>query len=96
MLSLTYEEFINKTDIHNKAMSNIRIEDIGKDISLTSIDIVMRDQTPVIITDSNFNIIVNLHQTDGTHWVLVIIGRGGNVYYFDGFGVEIPPLFLKE
>ena len=32
-------------------MSKIRIEDIGKDISLTPIEIVMRDQTPEIIND---------------------------------------------
>ena len=29
MLTLTFEEFINKFDIDNKAMSNIKIEDIG-------------------------------------------------------------------
>ena len=29
----------------------------------------MRDQTTDSINDSNFNIIVNLHPTDGTHWV---------------------------
>ena len=56
----------------------------------------MRDQTPVNINNSNFNIFVNLHPTDGTHWVLVIIMRVGKVYYFDSFGVETPPLFLKE
>ena len=42
-------------------MSNIRIEDMGKDISLTPIEIVMRDQKPETIHDPNFNIIVNLH-----------------------------------
>ena len=72
-------------------MSNIRIEDIGKDISLTPIEIAMRDDTPLIINDDDFNIIVNLHPTDGTHWVLVIRRRGGKVYYFDSFGVETPP-----
>ena len=34
MLILTFEEFNDKFGIGNKAMSNIRIEDIGKDISL--------------------------------------------------------------
>ena len=43
----------------------------------------------------NFNIIVNLHPTDGTHWVLVIRREGGPVYYFDSFGVETTPLFLE-
>ena len=72
----TFEEFINKIDIDNIAMSNIKI-DISRDITLTLIEILMRDQTPVNIKDSNFNIIVNIHPTDGTHWVLVISRRGG-------------------
>ena len=71
----------------------------------------MRDQTPDSIgegtkslvpqpasqiTNPNSNIIVNLHPTDGTHWVLVIRREGGPVYYFDSFGVETSPLFLDE
>ena len=90
-LTLTCEEFINKFGIYNKAMNNIRIEDIGKDISLTPIKTVMRDQSPLTINDSNFNIIVKLHPTS-----IVIRREGGKVYYFDSFGVETPPLFLKD
>ena len=74
-------------------MSNIRIKDIGKDISLTPIEIIMRDGKPEIINENNLNIIVNLHATDGTHWALVIRRRAGKVYYFYSFGVETPPLF---
>ena len=61
MLALTFEEFINKFGIDNKAMSNIRIEEIGNDISLTPIEIVMRDKTSDNINENNFNIIVKLH-----------------------------------
>ena len=93
---LTFGEFNNKFNIDNNAMSDIRIKDIGKNISLTPIEIVMRDQTPKTICEPNSNIIVNLHPTDGTHWVLVIRREDGPTYYFDSFGVEIPPLFLKE
>ena len=103
MLILTFEEFNNKFNIDNNAMSDIRIKDIGKDISLTPIEIVMRDQTPNNTNDPqngfanpNFNIVVNLHPTDGTHWVLVLRREGGPMYYFDSFGVETPPLFLEE
>ena len=96
MLILTFEEFNNKFIIDNNAMSDIRIKDIGKDISLTPIEIVMRDETPDSIREHNFNIIVNLHPTEGTNWVLVIGREGGPVYYFDSFGVETPPLFLEE
>ena len=56
----------------------------------------MRDEKPEMSNETNFNIIVNLHPTDGTHWVLVIRTGGGNVYYVDSFGVETPPLFLEE
>ena len=111
MLILTFEEFNNKFIIDNIATSDIGIKDIGKDISLTPIEIVMRDQgtcladgetwsktyeTPENTTEPNFNIIINLHPTDSTHWVLVIRREGGPVYYFDSFGVETPPLFLEE
>ena len=93
MLILTFEEINNKFNIDNNAMSNIRIKDIEKVIRLTPIEIVMRDQTPDNTSEPNVNIIVNLHPTDGTHWVLVIRRKGGPVYYFDGFGVETPPYF---
>ena len=96
MLILTFEEFNNKFNIDIIAISNIRIKDAGKDISLTLIEIVMRDETPDSIREPNFNIIVNLHTTDGTHWVSVIRREDGPVYYFDSFGVETPPLFLEE
>ena len=43
----------------------------------------MRDETPDNINEPNFNIIVNLHPTEGTHWVLVIRREGGPVYYVD-------------
>ena len=70
----------------------------------------MRDETPdsireraspiceagSLINEPNFNIIENLHPTEGTHLVLVIRREGGPVYYFDSFGVETPPLFLEE
>ena len=72
MLILTFEEFNNKFNIDNNAMSDIRIKDIGKNISLTPTEIVMRDENPKTIRELNFNIIVNLHPTEGTHWVLGI------------------------
>ena len=73
-------------------MSDIRV----KDISLTPIEILMRDQALDNTSEPNFNIVVNLYSTDGTHWVLVIKREGDPVYYFDRFGVETPPIFLDE
>ena len=43
MLILSFEEFNNEFNFDNNAMSDIRIKDIGKDISLTPTEIVMRD-----------------------------------------------------
>ena len=56
MLILTFEEFNNKFNIDNSAMSDIRIRDIGKDISLTPIEIAMRDQTPDSIRETALSI----------------------------------------
>ena len=72
MLILSFEEFNNKFDIDNEAMSNIKKEDMGRHISLTPIEIVMRDQTSDSVKETNFNTFVNIHPTDGTNWVLVI------------------------
>ena len=96
MLILTFEEFNNEFDNNSEPMSNIRIKDIGKDISLTPIEIIMRDDKPENIIDNNFKIIVNLYPTHGTHCVLVTRRGGGKIYNFDSLGVETPPLFLEE
>ena len=72
MLILTFEEFNNEFGIDDEPMSNIRIKDIGKDITLTPIEIVIRDEKTEMINENSFNIIVNLHPTDGNHWVLAI------------------------
>ena len=75
ILILSFEEFNNKFGIDNKAMSNIKIEDISQ----TPIKIIMRDETPETIYENNCNFIVNLHPTDGTQWVLVIRREGGHI-----------------
>ena len=56
----------------------------------------MVDQKPDNINDNNFNIIVSLHPTVGTHWVLVIRRDGGKTHYFDSFGAESPPFSLEQ
>ena len=77
-------------------MSNNKIEDIGRDLSSIPIEPVMRDQKPDNITDNNFNIFVNQHPTDDTHWVGVMRREEGKTHYFDSSGVETPPLFLEQ
>ena len=56
----------------------------------------MRYEKTEMINETAFNIIVNLHLTDGTHWVLVIRRGGGKVYYFDSFAFKTPPKFLED
>ena len=68
MLILTFEEFSKKLNIDINAMSDIRIKDLGRNISLTPIEIIMRDQTLNNTSEPNFNLIVNLYPTDGTQW----------------------------
>ena len=77
-------------------MKNIKVEDIGRELSLIPIEIIMRDQTPFTNNDNKFNLFVNLHPTDGTRWVLVIRKKRGRTHYFDSFGVETPPLLLED
>ena len=72
MIILTFNEINENYNIENKALSKIEIEDIGREISLISIEIVMQDQTPKTISDAEHKIFINLHPTDGTLWVLVI------------------------
>ena len=90
MLMLPFEEFNNKFNIDNNAMSDIRIKDIGKDVSLTPIEIVMRDDKPEVVSEPNSNIIVNLHPTEGTHWVLVIRKEGGPTLFWCRNSTIIP------
>ena len=77
MLILTFKAFNNEFGVDNEPMSNIRIKDICKDI--IPIEIIMRDEKPEMFNKTDFNIIVNLHPTDGTHWVLVIRKGGGKI-----------------
>ena len=60
MLILTFEEFNIKFGIDIEAMSNVKIQNIGKEISVTPIRIVRRDQKQDNVFEPNFKIIVNL------------------------------------
>ena len=69
MIILSSNEINEKYNLENKVMSKIEKEDIGGEISLITFEIVMLDQTPKTISDAEQKIIINLHPTDGTHWV---------------------------
>ena len=64
----------------------------------------MNDETSTIssprngnsVDEFNIKIIVNLHPTDGTHCALFISGHLHETHYFDNFGFDTPPIFLRK
>ena len=83
---LTFNDFIKKYNLKNKATSNIKIYEVLKKIGLDSkVGIYLRDG--LFSTDIG---IVNLHPSKGTHWVCYI-----NENYFDSYGVVCPKKLSK-
>ena len=76
----TFNEFIKKHNLKNKATSNIKIQQILDSIGLNNVGIYLRDSS----FSSDIGI-VNLHQSRGTHWVCYI-----NENYFDSYGIICP------
>ena len=82
---LTFNDFVLKHNLKNKATSYIKIQQILSSLSLNNVGINLRDG-PFI-----FDIgIVNLHPSKGTHWVCYI-----NENYFDSYAC-VPPKILKN
>ena len=82
---MTFNGFIKKHNLKNKATSNIKIQQVLSSLSLNDIGIYLRDGP------FEFDIgIVNLHPSKGTHWVCYI-----NENYFDSYGVVCPKKLSK-
>ena len=65
---ITFNDFVHKHNLKNKATSNIKIYEVLKKMGLDSkVGIYLRDG----IFSTNYGI-VNLHPSKGTHWVLYI------------------------
>ena len=65
---MTFNDFIKKYNLRNKATSNLEIYEVLKNIGLdTKVEIYLRDGS--FSTDIG---IVNLHPSKGTHWVCFI------------------------
>ena len=77
---LTFNDFIKKYKLKNKATSNIKIQQVPNSIGLNNVGIYLRDGP--FSTDIG---IVNLHPSKGPHWVCFI-----NENYFDSYGVVCP------
>ena len=82
---LTFNDFVLKQNLKNKATSNIKIQQILSFLGLSDVGIYLRDGP--FSTDIG---IVNLHPSKGTHWVCYI-----NENYFDSYGVVCPKKLSK-
>ena len=82
---MTFNDFIKKHNLKNKATSNIKIQQVLSSLSLNVVGIYLRDGP----FKSDIGI-VNLHPSKGTHWVTYM-----NENYFDSYGVVCPKKLSK-
>ena len=82
---MTFNDFIKKHNLKNKATSNIKIQQVLSSLSLNDVGIYLRDGP--LKSDIG---IVNLHPSKGTHWVTYM-----NENYFDSYGVVCPKKLSK-
>ena len=82
---MTFNDFIKKYNLKNKATSNLKKQQVLSSLSLNDVGIYLRDR-PFSIDIG----IVNLHPPQGTHWVCYI-----NEKFFDSYGVVCPKKLAK-
>ena len=82
---MSFNDFVKKFDLKNKATSNIKVQKVLNSIGLDNINIYLRDGT----FSSDIGI-VNLHPSEGTHWVCYT-----NENYFDSYGCSPPKILSK-
>ena len=82
---MTFNDFVKKFNLKNKATSNIKIQQVLSSLSLNDLGIYLRDGP----FESDIGI-VNLHPSKGTHWVCYI-----NENYFDSYGCSPPKKLSK-
>ena len=82
---MSFDEFIKKHNLKNKATSNIKIQKVLDSIGLNNVNIYLRDGP----FSSDIGI-VTLHPTRGSHWVSYI-----HENYFDSYGIR-PPRKLSK
>ena len=73
---ITFDDFVKKYNLKNKATSNIKIQKVLTSIGLDNVNIYLKDGP----FSSDIGI-VNLHPSKGTHWVCFI-----NENFFDSYG----------
>ena len=82
---MTFNDFIKKYKLENKATLNIKIQQVLSSLSLNDVGIYLRDGP----FKSDIGI-VNLHPSKGTQWVSYI-----NENYFDSYGIVCPNKLSK-
>ena len=82
---ITFNDFIKKYKLKNKATSNIKIQQVLNSIGLNNVGIYLRDGP----FSSDIGI-VNLHPSKGTHWVCYIHENS-----FDSYGCSPPKKLSK-
>ena len=82
---VTFNDFVQKYKLKNKAASNIKIQQVLSSLGLSDVGIYLRDGP----FPSDIGI-VNLHPSKGTHWVCYI-----NENYLDSYGCAPPKKLSK-
>ena len=82
---MTFNDFVRKYDLKNRATSNIKIQQVLSSLGLTDVGIFLRDGPFTIDVG-----ILNLHPFRGSHWVFYIDEK-----YFDSYGVVCPKKLSK-
>ena len=82
---MTFNDFVKKYILKNKATSNIKIQQILNSIGLNNVGIYLGDGP----FESDIRI-VNLHPSKGTHWTCYV-----NENYFDSYGCVCPKKLSK-
>ena len=77
---MTFNDFIKKCNLKNRATSNMKIQQVLSSLSMNGVGIYLRDGP----FKSDIGI-VKLHPSKGTHWVCYI-----NENYIDSYGVVCP------
>ena len=82
---MSFNDFIKKYNLRNKATSNIKIQQVLSSLGLSDVGIYLRDRS--FLSDIG---IVNMHPSRGTHWILYV-----DENYFDSYGCAPPKKLSK-
>ena len=82
---MTFNDFIKKYNLRNKATSNVKIQQVLNSIGLNNVEIYLRDDS----FKSDIGI-VNLHPSKGSQWICYT-----NENYFDSYGIVCPKKLSK-